>query len=468
MVLGVCRRLLPNEGDAEDAFQSTFLVFVRKASSIVPQDMVANWLYGVARLTALKLKASLAKRCVRERQVAEMPELELAQPDNDGEVRALIENELSRLPERYRTPVVLCDLEGKTRKQAAQQLGWPEGSVSSRLSRARAMLAKRLARHGLVESTGSLGLILEHHSAVPQELMAATLAGTKVLAATDVVSTGIISAKVAALSKKALWSFMAVKLANASLVIGLAALIVAGAGWSGRIMRPAAASAPLQTEAISTNENAAPTATASQPDAPCTIEVSAQDARVVAEGSMVRSKKVKVEGSRCVFYVEGTTKALFADGKAKDDVTLVVDDGSAKQTSSGSQKMYIASGPIQINRTDSDASGTGTVRLQSGRFRVSATGTAKSELVHQVEFSAKNNRLFMTGTLRGMSFEADADQARWDYDKNMLVLTSKTDTLARMRRQARGKEWEELHGKKIVIVLQDQQPSFQVEEEPKK
>src|SRR6516165_4170559 len=148
MVWGVCRRVLRGHHDAEDAFQATFLVLVRKAPSIVPRDMVANWLYGVARQTALNAGGSTARRRKRERQVTEMPEPEAAEPTASNELQSLLDQELSRLPAKYRVVVVLCELNGKTRQEAAQQLGWPEGTVAGRLARARSLLAKRLALRG--------------------------------------------------------------------------------------------------------------------------------------------------------------------------------------------------------------------------------------------------------------------------------------------------------------------------------
>jgi RNA polymerase sigma factor (sigma-70 family) len=132
MVMGVCRRLLRNPPDSEDAFQATFLVLVRKAASVVPREMVANWLYGVARTTALRANAVAAKRRKRERQVREMPDPEVVQPDLWHALRPLLDQELSRLPNNYRVAVVLCDLEGKSHKEAARQLGWPQGTLSGR------------------------------------------------------------------------------------------------------------------------------------------------------------------------------------------------------------------------------------------------------------------------------------------------------------------------------------------------
>src|SRR5262249_25927914 len=143
MVLGVCRRVLRNHHDAEDAFQATFLVLARKAASVVPREMVANWLYGVACHAARKAQTAAARRRQRERQGVAMPEPEAVPPEDAWEdLQPLLDQELSRLPDRYRAAIVLCDLQGKTHKEAARQLSCPQGTLSARLSRGRALLAK--------------------------------------------------------------------------------------------------------------------------------------------------------------------------------------------------------------------------------------------------------------------------------------------------------------------------------------
>src|SRR5205814_1898208 len=165
MVWGVCRRILSNHHDAEDALQATFLVLIRKAASVRPNSMVGNWLYGVARQTALKARATAAKRRTRVRQVVDMPDPAAKEQELSGDLHALLDQELSRLPDKYRVAIVLCDLEGETRKQAARQLGLPEGTLSARLARGRAMLAKRLSRHGLTISAGTLAAVITHNAA---------------------------------------------------------------------------------------------------------------------------------------------------------------------------------------------------------------------------------------------------------------------------------------------------------------
>src|SRR5438128_10056660 len=116
MVWGVCRRLLSHH-DAEDAFQATFLVLVKKAASVVPRELVGNWLYGVAHQTALQARRTAARRRAREVQVKAMPDTAAAQQDQWRDVQPLLDQELSRLPDIYRAVLVLCDLEGRTRKE---------------------------------------------------------------------------------------------------------------------------------------------------------------------------------------------------------------------------------------------------------------------------------------------------------------------------------------------------------------
>ena len=157
LVWGVCRRILRDQHDAEDAFQVTFLVLARKAASVMPREKLGNWLYGVAFQTAMKARATRAKRRVRERPACEMTEPEAVPDEHADELLSRLDREVARLPEKYRTPVILCELEGKTHQQAAEQLGWPVGTVSGRLSRARALLASRLSRPGTPLSAGTLG-----------------------------------------------------------------------------------------------------------------------------------------------------------------------------------------------------------------------------------------------------------------------------------------------------------------------
>lgn len=222
MVWGVCRRVLSNFQDAEDAFQATFLVLVRRAASIAAPELLANWLYGVAHQTALKARATAHKRKAREKQVADMPEPVAIDQDLWNDVRPVLDRELSRLPALYRAVIVLCDLEGKTRREAAWQLGLPEGTVGSRLARARAMLAKRLARRGLAVSGGALATVLLENVATagaPGAVVSSVIA----FAAGPAAAAGVISPEVAVLTKGVL---KAMRLGRLKAVVAL--LLVLG------------------------------------------------------------------------------------------------------------------------------------------------------------------------------------------------------------------------------------------------
>src|SRR5262249_24702072 len=134
LVYGVCRRILPDANDVEDAFQATFLVLVRKGGTLRDPGRLSSWLYGVAHHTARKARAKAALRTRSERQASAMASKSDGNDMTLKELQAVLDEEISQLPEKYALPLVLCYLEGKTNAQAAAHLGWPEGSISRRLS----------------------------------------------------------------------------------------------------------------------------------------------------------------------------------------------------------------------------------------------------------------------------------------------------------------------------------------------
>jgi RNA polymerase sigma factor (sigma-70 family) len=231
MVWGVCRRLLRNPHDAEDAFQATFLVLVRKATTVMPREMVGNWLYGVAHQTAVRLRATAAKRGVREMQMMEMPEPVVAEARGD-DLLVLLDQELSCLPEKYRVLIVLCDLESKTRIEVARQLAIPEGTVASRLVRARIMLAKRLTKRRVALSGGALAAVLSEQAAsagVPNSVVVSTIKAATLFATGEAAATGAISVKVAALTEGVMKAMLFTKLKAAIAVVLILGVVVTGA-----------------------------------------------------------------------------------------------------------------------------------------------------------------------------------------------------------------------------------------------
>ena len=160
MVLALCRRVLRDSHDAEDALQATFLTLARKAGSISKRESVGSWLYKVAYRIALRAKVSAANRGALEKQLAlTRPELNYSQPALEAtreELNEILDDELNRLPEKYRAPIVLCFLQGKSLSEAAQELDCPRGTISTRLTRAREILRNRLARRDLELSPGAM------------------------------------------------------------------------------------------------------------------------------------------------------------------------------------------------------------------------------------------------------------------------------------------------------------------------
>jgi len=193
MVLGVCRQTLADPDDIEDAFQATFLVLVRKAGAIRVEDTLARWLYGVARRIAARARVVAQHRRWR---VVPPPETLESRPASDPdrtELAAVLDEELARLPEKYRLPLVLCYLVGLSNREAAKRLGCPVGTVQSRLSRGREQLRARLQRRGLdssaVVSLESLATV-KHWPPVPASLVNSTVRTAMRLTAGKAVTSG--------------------------------------------------------------------------------------------------------------------------------------------------------------------------------------------------------------------------------------------------------------------------------------
>lgn len=186
LVLGVCQRVLQNHHDSEDAFQATFLVLARKARHIRQRVALAGWLYKVAYHLSVKLRASTKRRQQAEQRPVPV---EGKLPDDQiawGDLRLVLDEELSRLPEKYRAPLLLCCLAGCTRDEAAEQLGWTLGALKMRLERGRQLLRTRLARRGLTAPAALLAMLMAQHataSPLPAALAATTTQGSLLFAA---------------------------------------------------------------------------------------------------------------------------------------------------------------------------------------------------------------------------------------------------------------------------------------------
>jgi RNA polymerase sigma factor (sigma-70 family) len=240
MVLNVCRRILRDPDDAEDAFQATFLALACKAGSLRLVDSLGPWLYRVANRVAARARADRRRRGDRERSGGSMPEPAGPavgdDPDRD-EVPRVVHEELGRLPERLRSPIVLCYLEGMTHEQAAQQLGCPVGTVRSRMARARALLRRRIARRGLVTSSVAIGAVLASNacaSAVPMRIQRSLVkVAAQIAAGTASLRGGCgVPARVAALLEGVLKVFRAKQIASSTAALAAVGIVAAVVGLS--------------------------------------------------------------------------------------------------------------------------------------------------------------------------------------------------------------------------------------------
>jgi RNA polymerase sigma factor (sigma-70 family) len=251
LVLGLCRRLLEHEQDAEDAFQATFLILARKAGSIRKREALAGWLYEVAYRVAVRMRTAAGRQRALERQTTDMPQTDPAAEAAWREVRPILDEELHRLPTKYRSCLVLCYLEGRSNREAARELGWPEGSMSRRLARARELLRARLSRRGVIVSVGVLGTMLPEKTtaSVPAVLIAPTLQNALRFAAGQAAAAGAVSAAAGALAEAVLKAGGTAK-AKAALVVFLTLTFVgASAGLLTRhFMVAEQSSEPAQAE----------------------------------------------------------------------------------------------------------------------------------------------------------------------------------------------------------------------------
>jgi RNA polymerase sigma-70 factor (ECF subfamily) len=232
MVFGVCRRVLRHEQDAEDAFQATFLVLAHKAGAVRPREAVGHWLYGVAYRTALKARTAAARRRRREQMAPHAASPVVAAAESSDDWRSLLDEAVQALPGKYRTPVVLCELEGLSRKEVAARLTIPQGTLSSRLAAARQLLARRLARRGVTVPAAALGAALVPEGAgasVPVSLVNQTVRAAASIARGQ-MAAGVASAQVVALTKGVMRNMALVKVRSA-LVVACLVGIAAGAGW---------------------------------------------------------------------------------------------------------------------------------------------------------------------------------------------------------------------------------------------
>lgn len=225
MVFGVCRRVLSDVHAAEDAFQATFLVLAQKASSLTRRALVGNWLYGVAYRTAKRAKVDAARRLAHERQAPMSARSDPLAEVDWRDLRPVLDEEIHNLPAKYRRPFVLCCLEGRTNEEAAGELGWPVGTLFTRLARARELLRHRLTRRGVGLSSLSLAAFLtsEASAAASVAVIEGTVRAAVLFAAGNAAAAGILSARAVILAKGVLKAMILSKLKATAVVLAVVA-----------------------------------------------------------------------------------------------------------------------------------------------------------------------------------------------------------------------------------------------------
>jgi RNA polymerase sigma factor (sigma-70 family) len=232
MVWRLCRAMIQDAQAAEDAFQATFLILVQKATSIRRPELLGNWLYGVAYRVAVRARAHAARRRAREREGPDMIPAKLEDETLRRDVQPIVHEELERLPEKYRAPLLLCYFQGKTREEAARLLRWPLGTVKGRIARATDLLRARFTRRGLVLSAAAAARVLAEpnpaEAAVPPALLQSTIQAALRAAAGTAVA-GAVSAPVANLTRGVMRAMFLTKIKlTGAVMLVLLLVLVAG------------------------------------------------------------------------------------------------------------------------------------------------------------------------------------------------------------------------------------------------
>ncbi len=336
MVVRTCRSILRDEHAVEDAFQATFLVLFRRAGSLWVRDSLGPWLHQVACRVASCTRSTAARQRRYEQRAAKPPQSPALNPEG-GDLGPVIHQELDRLPERYRAPIVLCCLEGLTREQAAGQLGWRMGTLQSRLARGRERLRGRLIKRGVAPGVGIAAAILSQEgsrAAVPACLVDSTICAVAQAVAVQAAATGTASVAVAKLTEgvlKAMFFHKMKALAGALMAVGLISTGVAV--WAQQ--RPAAEIPDDHHETLLTSDT--------------TIGLTTIDRASVSQSEMP-ARGGPTDGG--IDFESDSDLVPGADAADENTSLLKYDDGSpdGKKSIGGSGEMIEFSGPGETTK----------------------------------------------------------------------------------------------------------------------
>jgi RNA polymerase sigma factor (sigma-70 family) len=320
MVRATCNRHLGDTPDADDAFQSVFLVLVRKASSIRQRELLGPWLHAVSVRCSRKALALRQRRQSHERLVTTMPE-PCHEPDEPPDWLPLLDDAVQSLPEKYRVPLVLCELEGLSRAMVAEKLSLAPGTLSSRLARGRDLLRQRLVRRGVSVSAVALAATLASHASasVPPDLLQST---------TQVALTGILSAPVAAITQGVLHAMFIAKMKFvAVVVIGLSVLLM-GAGiltWQLTAQPPAAQQPAAKTDKDALQGEWKVVGTLAIGQAP-------------KQGNDVKGRSVVFKGDKVVMQGEG--QFMLDPSKTPKELDIIPTEGPAGEKGKKFRAIY--------------------------------------------------------------------------------------------------------------------------------
>ena len=325
MVLGVCRRVLSHSQDAEDAFQATFVIFARRASAV--RGSVGAWLHAVAWRAARRLRIQRARRSMQA-----LGSADAIQPDGTAEVtwrevRSVLDEELQRLPEKYRAPLVLCYLEGLTQDEAARRLGWPCGVLRGRLDRGRERLRARLVRRGLGLSAALFGAALAESATagVPAQVTSELVHDALLVAADPAAAPTAVSAKVNALATEVTRTMIATNIRSAVLAVVALAVLVGGTSYA---FLKSKSTDPLAPVAVAQGQPKAERA-AAQDNEP--IDPAMDMSRARLEGMVVDEAGKPIAGA--VVETLGSRSVPVTRSAADGSFRLMLESGSARARS---------------------------------------------------------------------------------------------------------------------------------------